>query len=117
MEKRAIVHFEIPMTDKDQSTAFYRDLCGWEFQTDDEFDYTSIATGNVGGGFSPVNAHNKPGDVLMYLHSDDIDADLKRVEALGGTIIAPRMDIGTMGALAVFADPIGNKLAFWQNLS
>jgi len=115
MEKRSLVHFEIPMTDKDQTANFYRDLCGWEFTHDEEYKYTSFSTGNVDGGLSAVNEMVKPGDVLVYLHSDDLEADMKRVEELGGKVIAPRMDIGTMGAFAIFSDPVGNKFAFWQS--
>ena len=116
MEKRSLVHIEIPMIDKDQTADFYRDLCGWEFTHDKDYDYTSFSTGNVGGGLSPVTEFNPVGNVLVYLHSDDLEADVKRVEELGGKIIAPRMDVGDMGAFAVFTDPVGNTMAFWQTL-
>ena len=66
---------------------------------------------------SPVGEHVKPGDVLLYLHSDDIDADLKQAESLGATIITPRTEITGFGALGVFADPTGNQVAFWQSAS
>jgi uncharacterized protein len=118
MNKRAIVHVEIPAKDRETTAKFYSDLFGWEFQHYSEpSPYTMFETGNIGGGYPDVSENTKPGDVLVYIASSDIDADLKKIESKGGQVLMPRMDVGGMGQMAVFADPAGNRLALWKEAS
>ena len=42
-----------------------------------------------GGGFPQVSDENPGGQVLVYIDSDDIEADLKKVEKLGGKVHPP----------------------------
>jgi predicted enzyme related to lactoylglutathione lyase len=39
------------------------------------------------GGFPGVDDNNKPGDVTVYLDSEDIETDLKKIETNGGKTI------------------------------
>jgi len=39
------------------------------------------------------------------------------VPELGGTVILPRQDVPGFGALGMFLDPTGNRVAFWQSVS
>jgi hypothetical protein len=118
MTKRTIVHYEIPTADRTTTKKFYSELFGWEFQTADmpgeDMEYDMIQDGGIGGGLSPLNDMVKPGDVLIYVNSEDIDTDLKKIEALGGKIALPRQDIPGYGSMAIFIDPTGNQLALWQ---
>lgn len=114
MGKRAIVHWELPNTDDAAMRKFYGDLFGFEFTHSDDPEYWSFATGNVGGGLSNISDSVKPGDVLIYLDSDDIDADLKKIAAAGGKVVMPTMEIPTIGWMAVFTDPTGNTLALFK---
>ena len=87
MNKRAIVHVEIPAKDREVTAKFYSDLFGWEFRHMSEpAPYTMFETGNIGGGYPDVSENTKPGDVLVYIASDDIDADLKKIEGEGGRV-------------------------------
>ena len=115
MQMRNVVHFDIPTKDFGQTQSFYKDLCGWTFMRDDELDYTMFNGGNVGGGLMAVDEETKPGDVLIYLHSDDIEADVQRVRDLGGTVVAEKVEVPGNGALAIWLDPAGNRMAFWQS--
>ncbi len=76
--------------------------------------YTTFDGENVGGGFSDVkDPFPQPGQVVVYLSSDDIDADIQRVEELGGKVVMPKTSIGAMGWIAMFTDPTGNYVGFW----
>ena len=85
MSKRNVVHIEIPAGSTQSAAQFYEALFGWKMQHVPEFDYTMWEDGGgYGGGFNKVDHDNPVGLVLVYIHSDDIDADLKQVEKLGG---------------------------------
>lgn len=117
MAGRRIVHLEIPMQDRRVTTDFYRELCGWSFTTDEQFAYTMFETGNIGGGLSPLSETVNSNDVLVYIESNDVQADVKHVERLGGTVMVPYMEVPGMGYLAIWKDPIGNMMAFWQDVN
>ncbi|HMM29688.1 MAG: VOC family protein [Chloroflexota bacterium] len=117
MDKRPIVHFEIPAQDRDLSARFYQDVFGWEFNhVEQPSPYTLVMAGNVGGGLPDVGEGYQPGDVVLYLDSDDIEADLKRIEAHGGKALSPCFPVGDFGEMAFFADPAGNRLAIYHAL-
>ncbi len=114
MDKRSIVHVEIPAANRDKLAKFYADMFDWKFQHMTEpSPYTTFEAGNTGGGYPDVGENAKAGDVLVYVDSDDIEADLKKIERLGGKTVMPKTAVGTMGWFAIFADPTGNKLALW----
>ncbi len=115
MNKRSIVHVEIPAKDRDLMAKFYSDLFGWEYQHFGEpSPYTLFSTGSIGGGFPDVSEDTKPGNVLVYISSEDIDSDLKQIESKGGRVVMPRMAVGEMGHMAIFTDPAGNRIALWK---
>lgn len=116
---RQIVHVEIPSADNDAQKAFYGSLLGWQ-ATDvpmgPDFTYTMFDLGNnLGAALSELSDDVKPGDVILYFHSDDLDADMARVGELGGQVLLPRQDVPGFGSLGIFMDPTGNRVAFWQS--
>ena len=112
--RREIVHMEIPAADREAAAHFYNELFGWEFEhMGPPMNYTTFATGNIGGGFPDLGEMYEPGDVLVYLYSDDIDADLRRIESRGGQTVMPSTEISGFGWFAVFSDPTGNRLALY----
>ena len=62
-----------------------------------EMNYTLFETGEIGGGFSNLGEDGglkvAPGDVLIYVGSEDIESDLKKAEGLGGKTLVPKMEI------------------------
>ena len=46
---------------------------------------------------------------------DDIDATLESIDALGGSTVLPRREVGNMGWSAYFKDSEGNIVGLWQN--
>ena len=118
---RPIVHVEIPSADNDAQKAFYGSLLGWQAQDipmGPDFSYTMFDLGNnMGAALSAVGDDIKPGDVILYFDSDDLDADMARVSELGGQVLLARQDIPGFGSLGLFQDPTGNRVAFWQSAS
>ena len=115
---RKIVHIEIPSSDDAEAKAFYSTLLGWEAQEipmGDNFTYVMFDLGNMSVALSQLEDSIQPGDVILYLHSDDLEADMARVSELGGQVLLPRQDIPGFGSLGIFMDPTGNRVAFWQN--
>ena len=116
MSKRNIVHIEIPAADTAKAAKFYEDLFGWKITREEKMDYIlwDPAEG-PGGGFSPLDDQVKPGDVLIYVDSADIEADLKQVEKLGGKVVSPKSEIPGIGWFGIFQDPTGNMLALYTS--
>ena len=124
MAAHPIVHIEFPANDPQEASKFYTDLFGWKIQTDPTFDYHMFqAEGGPGGGFVKTGtseaggAHSyKPGEPLLYIASEDIDADLRKAESLGSTTVVPRTEIPQVGWFGIFSDPTGNKVGLFTNV-
>lgn len=117
MSKRNIVHVEIPAANVEAAGKFYQELLGWKLQHIPEMNYTMWESeGGSSGGFPEVSADSPAGQVLVHIHSDDIDADLKKVEELGGKTLHPKTEIPETGWFGVFQDPTGNVLALYTSM-
>ena len=118
MSKRNIVHIEIPAADLAITGKFYQDLFGWKIESIPEMNYAlwepEVAPG---GGFSPLGEGVKPGDVLIYVDSADIEADLERIKELGGAVLSPKTEITGTGWFALFKDPTGNTIALYTSIN
>jgi uncharacterized protein len=118
MSKRNVVHVEIPAANVEAAGKFYQDLFGWKLQPIPEMNYTMWEAGDgSAGGFPEVSDEAPAGHVLVYIHSDDIDADLKHVEKLGGKVIHPKAEIPQTGWYAFFEDPTGNVLGLYTSMN
>jgi predicted enzyme related to lactoylglutathione lyase len=116
MSKRNVVHVEIPAANVAAAGKFYQELLGWKIQHDEALNYSMWQAGDgSGGGFPQVSADNPAGQVLVYIDSDDIDADLKKVEKLGGIVVQPKTEIPNIGWFGMFKDPTGNVLALYTS--
>jgi hypothetical protein len=84
MTNRSVSHIEIPANGRADLAKFYAKIFGWKTQAMDDkgIPYTVWQSGNIRGGFPNVDDNNKPGDVIVYIDSDDIEADLKKIEAM-----------------------------------
>lgn len=111
MTNRKISHIEISAQGPDDLARFYAELFGWETANMDHpgGKYSVWQSGNIRGGFAPIGDDNKPGDVNLFLESEDIEADLKKVEISGGKILKSKTEYPG-GWFAYFEDPSGNKL-------
>ncbi len=118
MTRRNIVHVEFSSRDLDESCAFFEQLFGWKIERLPQMNYALWqAAGGSGGGFNPLGGHTKAGDVLVYVDSDDIEADLQKAKSLGGTVIEDKQEIPGQGWFGIFKDPTGNMVALYTGLS
>jgi len=118
MSKRSVVHVEIPATNVEAAGKFYQELFGWKLQHVPEMNYTMWeAADGTGGGIPEVSADNPAGQVLVYIASDDIEADLKKVEKLGGRVLRQKAEVPGFGWMGVFQDPTGNVLAVYTSMN
>jgi predicted enzyme related to lactoylglutathione lyase len=113
-----VVHFEIIGGDPAGLRQYYGALFGWEFQTSDaateavsepgNYGFVGAGTAGLNGGIGGGNGY--PNKVLFYIGVPDVEAALRKAEALGGTrVMGPE---GTTGTLVVgrFTDPEGNLI-------
>jgi predicted enzyme related to lactoylglutathione lyase len=123
MASHPIVHVEIAATDPKVSGAFYDTVFGWKQHVEPNFDYHMFeVAGGPGGAFVKVGSDDaagssiKPSEVLLYIGSDDIDADLAKVEANGGKKLVGKTEIPQTGWFGIFSDPGGTKVALYTPL-
>lgn len=107
--------------DVDESKTFYSDLFGWDAR--DEFDdegsriYTNFRHGGdqvAGMGGQPPEMEGAPPVWNTYVAVEDVDASAEAVEAAGGTVMMPPMEVMDQGRMAIFADPTGAVVSVWQ---
>ena len=118
MSKRNIVHIEIPTKSGKESAEFYEKLFGWHITRDEELDYTMFDPHEgPGGGFSPLGESVDVGDILIYVSSDDIEADLKKAKELGGSVLMEKSEIPNTGWFGLFKDPTGNTIGLYTSMN
>ncbi len=121
MSKHPVVHIDIPASDPKAASKFYADAFGWNIQVSPGYEDYPMFQEEKGpsGGFATLGMMqgivDKPGDVLIYLDTDDIDASLAKVTTHGGKIIQPKTEIPHVGWWAAFTDPTGNKIGLFTN--
>lgn len=118
-----IMWIELASTDIPASAKFYGDLFGWPIIRDEQMDYTmtGFEGDQTGVGFSPVNDEQSGaeavGSVLVYVDVADIDASIARAKELDAPILLDKMEIPTVGWMAIFGDPGGNRIAVMQRMT
>ena len=116
--EHSIVHVELASNDPKDAAKFYADVFGWKTEEVPQMDYVTCSIGpQLGGGFPRVdNQMFKPGDVIVYISTDNIEATLTRIESLGGKTLQPKTEIPGMGWFALFSDPTGNRLGLFAGM-
>ena len=120
-----VIHFEIPADDENRAREFYRSALGWRIEAMPELSYAMLMTtptdetgmpsvpGSINGGmFRREGELTSP---VITVDVEDIDAALEKINALGGSTVQPRQEVGTMGWAAYFRDTEGNIIGLWQN--
>lgn len=95
--------------DREKATAFYRDLFAWGSMDipmgEPVGTYTMFMVGEEPvAGCMQVAADQMPPNWTIYLHSDHLETTLEKVTANGGQVMAPAMDIGQFGRIAIAVD-------------
>lgn len=125
-----VVHFELPFDDEARVKNFYSSIFGWDLKDEempggmkyimattapmDETTRMPKESGAINGGMmkrmegmtGPVFAINVP----------SIDQYIPKIEAAGGKVIKPKMDVMGMGFYAYVSDTEGNVLGLWEDM-
>ncbi len=107
-----------------QATAsFYESLFGWKIVSKEIAGGTDVwifdtmsepRLENLRRGGIWLRPEGENRGVVVYIHVDDIEKTLERVEELGGKVVNPKMVVGA-GYAAFFSDPGGNLLGLYQD--
>jgi predicted enzyme related to lactoylglutathione lyase len=108
---------DIMTSDTAATRAFYTELLGWEAEEPDEefggyFNFTKDgariagAMANQGGGMPDLWS--------IYLAVADATATCEAVVKAGGAVMVEPMAVGTLGTMAVVAEPTGAVIGMWQ---
>jgi uncharacterized protein len=113
----SVVHFEIFATDVERTRKFYEQVFDWSFEAGGPPDFYHITAGTNGergltqgliakrrgpAADGPINSFRCTIRVIA------IHEITKAIEAAGGKMRSPFIDIPGVGKVAEFADPDGN---------
>lgn len=111
---------DISVTDLDRSQAFYREVFDWEF-TDSDPAYggycNATADGETVAGMAPPMAgmEEPPHFWTTYLAVTDAEEVMGRATAAGAQAVLPPVQVGSLGTMAIAADPTGAVFGLWQS--
>ena len=114
----AVSWFEIYVEDLDRAAAFYTSVLGKELTdlpSPDEGAMKAFLMEENGAGSSGALIKHPmgkpgPGGTMVYFTSDDVAAEVGRIEAAGGKVMMPKTSIGEHGFIAMFEDTEGNHV-------
>jgi predicted enzyme related to lactoylglutathione lyase len=113
------IWYELLTHDADAAAAFYGAVIGWTSMPSGQpdMDYRFFSSGDGSrtedgvAGFMAINEEMAAGGArpcwLGYVAVDDVDAACATIEAGGGSIMMPAMDLDGVGRMAMVADPAG----------
>ena len=115
---------EIASNDAEKCKAFYTAVFGWKFKespsANEGMKYDEFATtGDLPvGGLYEIDPKwfgdmVPPPHFMNYVAVDDIDANAKKAEELGGKVLKGPMDIPNVGRFAIIQDPTGAVIAIF----
>lgn len=107
---------DVSASDVRASGAFYTAVLGWSVPEPEEQwggYVTAEADGRAAAGIGPLDAGSSA-SWTVYLATDDVEGLVARAAEQGGTVLAPVMDVGPLGRMAVLADPSGAAFGLWQ---
>ncbi len=114
----APIWFDLMTSDPDASRAFYTTLFGWTWEDPGPeyggyFNFLRDGLPAAGGMRNPGD-NGMPDVWSVYLKTDDAEATVAAATANGGSVIAPAMDVTTLGTMAVLVDVGGAVIGTWQ---
>ncbi|QNG20281.1 VOC family protein [Rhodococcus triatomae] len=110
---------DLTSSDTDRAAEFYTGLFGWTAATDPDPQYGGYTMFSLRGepiaGLGPRQPDNPYAEVwTVYLSVADAEATTTRAVDTGGQIVAPTMQIGDQGSMAILADSAGAIFGVWE---
>jgi predicted enzyme related to lactoylglutathione lyase len=112
---KKVVHVEFPAQDAERGKKFWEGVGGWSLNDVGMpgGQYLMFQEGDQGGAVFKMDEFPASGTTI-YLGSDDIDADLKKVRELGGEA-EDKQPIPQIGWFARCQDSEGNEFSLFQS--
>jgi uncharacterized protein len=113
----AVSWFELPATELERAVAFYSTILGTRLGEIAEADDRRFAMFPAEDGVSGAVVQGEgyvPSEegALIFLNAGELlQPVVDRVEAAGGRVLLPRMDMGDWGVAAFIVDTEGNRVA------
>lgn len=103
-------HFAINCDDVERAKRFYEGVFQWKFAAWGPPGFFHTNDSGVMGAIQKRReiVPGVPQGFECTFGVTDIDATAKAIEAMGGTIVMPKVTIPTVGTLLFFRDPEGN---------
>jgi predicted enzyme related to lactoylglutathione lyase len=108
MTEPRVIHFEILGDDQKALQAFWGEVFGLKFDTNNQGGYGMSDPAQTGIVFGVGEKRGPVGHVTAYVRVADINATAAKAVALGGSVIMPRFSAGPNAWLGVIADPEGH---------
>lgn len=118
--KQVVNWFEIYTSDFERAKKFYSAVFQFKLvdvpmhsERHSQMKYAVFQSQYNGTGGALVKLDvAKPGigGTIVYFNSEEINAELSRVEAAGGKIIRPKQEVGDLGFIALIEDTEGNMI-------
>jgi len=109
---------DLSSPDLDGARRFYSAVLGWDWTTSGP-EHGHYSQGLVDGqpvaglGPLPTDSGARPA-WTVYFATGDADATVGALQARGGGVVVPAMDVGPMGRMAIVSDPGGAVFGLWQ---
>ena len=111
---------DLGTTDLEASKNFYGRLFGWDFEDlgPEAGGYNFIrSNGKMVGGIGSAQDPTQGTVWAVMFDTANADETLAKVEAAGGKVITPPMDVMGSGRMAVFTDTAGALFSVWQPIT
>jgi len=103
-----VIHVEVTGSDGDALQRFYHDVFGWNLDTNNPGGYGMYRQDNgISGGIGAAGNGQPPG-VKFYVHTDNPQEALDKVQAGGGKVLLPLTEVAPETTIALFSDPEGH---------
>ena len=109
-----IVFFEITCRDAAPLQAFYGSVFGWSVAPHASGEYSTVTTGGGIDGMITQIPDEMRATLTVFIATDDLDATLAKVEAGGGALLFPPMDLPNGERVAMINDPAGTTIGLIQ---
>ncbi len=107
--------FQITSGDGAKLRAFYKEVFTWKSSPspDGQMMFVDPEEGGIAGGVGA--SQDGSAGVTVYVTVPNLEAHLAKVQAAGGTVALPPMELpGGFGSIAGFIDPAGNFIGLHQ---
>lgn len=111
----AMMWNELATRDIDAAKTFYKNVLGWDYETDENGYIMIINQGRNNGGILEMDESygEMPSVWNVYFNVKDFDTQVKKVEELGGQVVM-QAEAPNIGPFAVIADSTGAVLTIME---